>query len=53
MVAIPVVFGMTYLKARIEKLEVDLDRYSQKCLDVMFPSSPPGIASATMAGASP
>lgn len=45
LVAIPVVFAMTYLKARIEKLEVDLDRYSQKCLDVMFPSNPPSIVS--------
>jgi len=43
MVAIPVVFGLTYLKARIEKLEVDLDRYSQKCLDVMYPSNPPTV----------
>jgi biopolymer transport protein ExbB len=51
LVAIPVVFGLTYLKARIEKLEVDLDRYSQKCLDVMFPSNPPTIARATVSGA--
>ncbi len=50
LVAIPVVFGLTYLKARVEKLEVDLDRYSQKCLDVMFPSNPPGIAAATVGG---
>ncbi|TWU05616.1 MotA/TolQ/ExbB proton channel family protein [Stieleria varia] len=44
LVAIPIVFAITYLKARIEKLEIDLDRYSQKCLDVMFPSNPPTIA---------
>ena len=57
LVAIPVVFALTYLKARIDKLEVDLDRYSQKCLDVMFPSNPPSIVSvprsAAPTGASP
>lgn len=51
LVAIPVVFAVTYVKARIEKLEVDLDRYSQKCLDIMFPSAQPSIVAAPQSGA--
>jgi len=51
LVAIPVVFAVTYLKARIDKLEVDLDRYSQKCLDIMFPSTQPSTVPAPPSGA--
>ena len=51
LVAIPVVFAVTYVKARIEKLEVDLDRYSQKCLDILFPSAQPSIVPAPQSGA--
>lgn len=37
-VALPVAFALTYLRAKAEKFEVDLEQYSQRCLDRMFPS---------------
>ncbi|MEM9368311.1 MAG: MotA/TolQ/ExbB proton channel family protein [Planctomycetota bacterium] len=43
LVAIPVVFALTYLRARVEQLEIDLDRYSQKCIDTLFSISKPDI----------
>jgi biopolymer transport protein ExbB len=39
-VAVPVVFGMAYLRARIDQFEVDLERYSNMVVDLLYSTAP-------------
>jgi biopolymer transport protein ExbB/TolQ len=45
LIAIPVMFGSGYLRSRIEQFEVDLERYGDHCLDLLFPAHPPSSGS--------
>ncbi|MEX2288680.1 MAG: MotA/TolQ/ExbB proton channel family protein [Planctomycetaceae bacterium] len=38
LIAIPVTFASTYLRARVEQFTVDLDRYTDHCIDLLSPT---------------
>ena len=40
LVAIPVVFASTYLRARVDQFEIDLERYSDHCIDLLYTAAP-------------
>ncbi|MCA9069570.1 MAG: MotA/TolQ/ExbB proton channel family protein [Planctomycetaceae bacterium] len=40
LVAIPIVFAVAYLRARIDQFEIDLELYTDYCLDLLYPSKP-------------
>ena len=39
-VAVPVVFGMAYLRGRIDQFEIDLERYSNTVVDLLYSTAP-------------
>ncbi|MCA8996828.1 MAG: MotA/TolQ/ExbB proton channel family protein [Planctomycetaceae bacterium] len=47
-VAIPVVFATAFFRAKVERFEIDLDRYSEYCLDLLFSDQPPTIMPETL-----
>lgn len=51
-IAIPVVFASTYLRARVEQFTIDLERYTDHCIDLLAPVRSPTVAKpATLAAA--
>jgi biopolymer transport protein ExbB len=40
LVAVPVVFGMAYLRGRIDQFEIDLERYSNTVVDLLYTTAP-------------
>lgn len=53
LIAIPVMFASGYLRSRIEQFEVDLERYGDHCLDLLFPARPPMATAGPSSGAKP
>jgi biopolymer transport protein ExbB/TolQ len=43
-VAIPIVFASSYLRAKVDQFETDLERYTDYCLDLLYPALPQTIA---------
>lgn len=42
-IAIPVMFASSYLRSKVEQFEIDLERYGDFCLDILFPQQPPSV----------
>ena len=40
LVAVPVVFSTAYLQAKVDQFQIDLERYSEHCLNELFPNRP-------------
>ena len=40
LVAVPVVFAMAYLRGRIDQFEIDLERYSNTVVDLLYTTAP-------------
>jgi biopolymer transport protein ExbB len=43
-IAIPVVFASAYLRARVEQFTIDLERYTDHCIDLLSPAKAPVAA---------
>ncbi len=48
-VAVPIVFGMAYLRGRIDQFEIDLERYTNHCVDLLYSTAPTNEVEATLA----
>lgn len=53
LVAIPVVFAVAYLKARVDQFEIDLERYTNHCVDLLYTTAPMTGDEGTLGGGFP